>query len=274
MVKNSKMAPIVSYGIIAYICDKTNKHPINLQTEKMLEDCVQFYKPKNSSIKLLMIQRRDTMGYIDFVRGKYDINKLPILFSEMTCHEHEMLMSHNFDYLWDNLWMNHNSKYYKNEYHYAKRKYGTINIKYYIKEYPAKFKYTEWGFPKGRKNMNESNTDCAAREFEEETGYDRRILNVKYNNYLVEEFRGTNGIMYKHIYYIVKVSTDIPIASIKTDIQREEVKNIAWMDYYSCISLLRDYDIEKKKVIRMARQKICYIENNIDYKCDECIPST
>ena len=32
------------------------------------------------------------------------------------------------------------------------------------------YNYPEWGFPKGRKNENETNLDCAKREFIEETG--------------------------------------------------------------------------------------------------------
>ena len=40
------------------------------------------------------------------------------------------------------------------------------------KEVPIVYESPEWGFPKGRRNMHESDLDCAKREFEEETGID------------------------------------------------------------------------------------------------------
>ena len=44
---------------------------------------------------------------------------------------------------------------------------------------------TEWEFPKGRRNFQEKDLDCALREFEEETGYSRDQIKVVENLYLV-----------------------------------------------------------------------------------------
>jgi 8-oxo-dGTP pyrophosphatase MutT (NUDIX family) len=37
---------------------------------------------------------------------------------------------------------------------------------------------TEWEFPKGRKNYQERDIDCALREFEEETGISKENINI------------------------------------------------------------------------------------------------
>ena len=36
----------------------------------------------------------------------------------------------------------------------------------------------EWGFPKGRRNYQENDIDCATREWEEETGYSRNQIKM------------------------------------------------------------------------------------------------
>jgi 8-oxo-dGTP pyrophosphatase MutT (NUDIX family) len=38
------------------------------------------------------------------------------------------------------------------------------------------YEHPEWEFPKGRKNKDESDIECALREFEEETGINRDKL--------------------------------------------------------------------------------------------------
>jgi 8-oxo-dGTP pyrophosphatase MutT (NUDIX family) len=44
----------------------------------------------------------------------------------------------------------------------------------------------EWGFPKGRRNYNEKDIDCALREFSEETGYSKYSLKNIEN---IQQFR-------------------------------------------------------------------------------------
>ena len=48
----------------------------------------------------------------------------------------------------------------------------------------------------------EKNIDCGIREFKEETGLTNDMFHILQNiNPLIEVFKGTNGILYKHIYY-------------------------------------------------------------------------
>ena len=75
--------PITSFGVIAF---RTNK-----------EGVMQF----------LIIRRKDTLGYIDFMRGKYLVqNKYYILnmIKQMTIEEKEHLKAGDFDAMWKILW--------------------------------------------------------------------------------------------------------------------------------------------------------------------------
>jgi hypothetical protein len=118
-----------------------------------------------------MIQRKDTMGFTDFVRGKYPDDPeeakkvLPIFLNEMTHQEKLKLLHKPFDYIWNNLWVNHESKCFKNEYELAHKKFQKLDIKTLINNSNISFNYTEFGFPKGRRNMKETNISCAEREF-------------------------------------------------------------------------------------------------------------
>lgn len=272
LFKNCK-APITSFGIIAYKdagCDASDK---NEEVEFILENyCSQIDKyivpskrmaSLSNKYKFLMIQRKDTMGYIDFLRGKYSVRKnlsptknVPRLtintcIEEMTEEENYRIRTMTFDQLWDDLWCNHNSSAYRNEKSYAKRKFDMLDLPYYFNKTRSNYKFSEFGFPKGRRNIREQNIECAQREFTEETGYTSdtyTILNIKP---IEEEFLGTNGIRYKHVYFIAKMKNNIPPPSVNKNnlIQIGEVKNVAWLTYEECISVIRPYDTAKRNVL-------------------------
>ena len=57
----------------------------------------------------------------------------------------------------------------------------------------------EWGFPKGRRNYQEKDFECALREFTEETGINSKNLHNIQNILPFEEiFTGSNYKSYKH----------------------------------------------------------------------------
>ena len=215
-----------------------------------------------------MIQRKDTMGFTDFVRGKYpeEYSKtLPIFLNEMTIKEKNNLLTKSFDEIWGDLWVNHDSKCFKNEYDLAYKKFQKLNIKELIDNSPSSFHYAELGFPKGRRNMKETNIACAEREFYEETGYDKSCYDfIKHYPTIHEEFRGTNGIKYRHIYYLVKMKEDVPPPKIdyKNKIQTGEVQNIGWLTYEECISVIRPYDVAKKNVLKKVYGDLLEMKNN------------
>jgi len=75
-----------------------------------------------------------------------------------------------------------------------------------LKNYKNNYTEQEWGFPKGRKKIKESDIDCAIREFCEETQLYKDDIQIDSKIIPFQEiFFGTNNILYKHVYYIAKI---------------------------------------------------------------------
>lgn len=234
--------PIISIGIIAFTYD-----------EKTKEIC------------FLMIRRKDTLGFMDFMRGKYSIyNKEYIvnLLKEMTIEEKARLLKYDFDTIWGQLWCsNPVSQQYKNEENISKEKFNALisgimtqNESYTLEELiqlsnkESIWDEAEWGFPKGRRNHNENDLDCAVREFVEETGYSyRNLYNIDNIQPFEEIFMGSNYKSYKHKYYLMKMDRNI---NDKKQFDKTEVSKIEWKTYNECIECIRPYNLEKKALIK------------------------
>lgn len=250
--KNCK-APITSFGIIAF--RQNNFDYIDNEYYKSLFG-IYPHLGRNEEIKILLIQRKDTMGYIDFIRGKYESEKYLIKsLNEMTPYEIHRLQTMSFDDLWDDLWADHNCKYYKNDKKTAKRKFNKLDLSSLIIKSSPKWSFQEFGLPKGRRNMKEKNRDCAQREFEEETGYNRNdYIILKKLGKLEENFTGSNDIQYRHIYYIAEINNNAsyPYFNINNIHQKSELNSIDMFTRNEIPHVIRDYDIEKKKIIDIA----------------------
>ena len=232
--------PILSYGILAY------KRGADIGA------------PEN---KLLMIQRRDSLCYIEFLRGKYRIDNRPyikMLFSNFTKTEVERIKTKTFDELWHILWMTmefKNSRV-KNEYNNSKRAFAILKtdnlLDELLKDVVVVYESPEWEFPKGRRNSLEYNRDCAVREFGEETGINSDYTIMANVKPLTEEYHGTNGVRYKHVYYIaeyVGASENHKIDSDKIE-QYGEINDIQWFTEAECLNHLREKKETKQEIIR------------------------
>jgi hypothetical protein len=145
-----------------------------LQSEKSLTG----FEP-DAGIEYLMIQRKDSIGFIEMIRGKYklsDIDYIRHTVSGMTLAEQEKLLFTPYDDLWENLWgpARDPQNNYRHEKEQGRQKLdalrnGSPSLQTIITESGASFDTPEWGFPKGRKNVNESEHACALRETWEET---------------------------------------------------------------------------------------------------------
>jgi 8-oxo-dGTP pyrophosphatase MutT (NUDIX family) len=110
------------------------------------------------------------------------------------------------------------------------------------------WKEPEWGFCKGRRNYKENDFDCAVREMQEETGYSKDSMTpVKNINTFEEIFIGSNFKCYKHKYYLMYMTYE---DSLKTGVfEKTEVSCIRWASLNECLSLIRSYNVEKKRMI-------------------------
>ena len=225
-----------------------------------------LYKIEEGEIKYLFVQRRDTLGYVEFMRGKYNLENIDYIceiFKIMTKDERKKIMDNDFDTLWYNLWMDKNNKKFHNEYSNSKNKFNKLkegyedNNKYLSLEKinnEIDFIYTEpeWGFPKGRRNYKEKDIECALREFEEETGYSVNDLKIIENILPLEEiFTGSNYKSYKHKYYIAQIDKSI---QPKKKFQETEVSSIVWKTFDEAINMIRSYNLEKKELINNVNE--------------------
>ena len=87
------------------------------------------------------------------------------------------------------------------------------------------------GVPKGRRNMNENDFECAKREFCEETNYNSKDYDIINNIYILEEFLGENNVRYKYIYFVGKLSNLDKILNLNpnNNDQITEIKDIQWL---------------------------------------------
>jgi 8-oxo-dGTP pyrophosphatase MutT (NUDIX family) len=280
--------PIISYGIICY---------------------KPFYDSETNSIypKYLMVQRKDSLCYVEFIRGKYSLNNkeyIMKLFTNMTILERNKIMASTFEELWNAMWCRgssnteeHNTKNFNKECKEATEKFNILKQGYNIKTNDGVLQHvdlawiinnttplyeeTEWGFPKGRRNINEEDMTCALREFREETGMFLKNIRVNKDIKPLEEvFTGSNNIRYKHVYYVaryyqynhkhagslMRTSTSTSDMSDLSElkklydpdnyIQNKEVKDVQWFTYQEAQERIRLCNIERKELFKRLNQHI------------------
>ena len=210
-------------------------------------------KEKNEN-KILMINRKDSLCYIDFIRGKYKLNNLEYinkLFSRMSKEEIENIKTQEFSKLWKSLWNIKNNNYLtKKEYIISNNKFYKIKKKYNFNNIIG-YNNSEWEIPKGKKNNIETNKAAACRELEEETNINQDDYKLIQNLIpLTEIFIGENNIIYKNIYYfgICLNSSNIFINS-KNKEQINEIKDVQFFTKEEAINKIRDYNTTKKDII-------------------------
>lgn len=286
--------PITSYGVILLKVDDTDndindklvmkltgdddsRESVEINTEGIkyenVHDIRTFCNYRNN-IKFLLIRRKHTLGYIEFVRGRYNIEHVDgiiFLFEQMTSREIIKIGSSTFNELWDELWLNNKNKsIYNNEYNISKHKFkklkneneNYLNLDFYVDNVVPNWDYAEWGFPKGRRNYQETDFMCANREFQEETGFiDDDYIILDQIKAIEEKLIGTNGIGYRHIYYpAISDTIKQPKIDKNNKHQADEIGDIGWFTYDEAMKLIRPYHTERKKILT---ELYMYIMNNI-----------
>jgi 8-oxo-dGTP pyrophosphatase MutT (NUDIX family) len=215
----------------------------------------------NNSAEVLLIRRKDSLAFVDFMRGKYileDINYIVKILEKMTLNEHKMLLENDFKTLWNYLWGSSITNQYKNEeklslIKFEKLKNGYIinnkfiDINYLINNCKNSYNEPEWGFPKGRRNYQEKDIICGLREFEEETGYLKDNI-IIINNILPfdEIFTSSNYKSYKHKYYIGLFKN---FNQPEKSFQLNEISKVSWVKLDEAEKYIRNYNVEKKNII-------------------------
>lgn len=257
--------PIMSFGLICYRKGKT----------------------KDTPLEYLMIQRKDSLSFMEFIRGKYtlvNIDYIKTLLSYMTHNERKLLETHSFQDLWNIVWYQPHPPRHSQEYTESKAKFeslkhgylttaikGGINtggktkgslvlLKNLLQQTHTVYNEPEWGFPKGRRKLKEDDVDCGIREFCEESGFDKNDLEVHKEIMPLEEFfYGTNNILYRHVYYIacmIKNEHKTIVIDQNNPHQAREVRQAKWLTYNDVMEKIRPYNRERRELFQEAHRII------------------
>ncbi len=277
--------PIKSYGIISFKIDiLDNEESYDNIIKKLSGENINLKKFKYS-IKYLLVNRKHSINYINFIRGKYFFKKslyskekenaelikkqendLILLFSLMTEEEkYNIISSESFNKLWIELWgsMNNHIKQSKLDYKKSSIKFNNLKITNKLTQLLLKTNHSkklDWGFPKGKKdNLKENDIDCALREFNEETGINKNNIQIIKNlNTKTEDYIGSNKKKYCYTYYFAFFKN----LNNKISISSNEIGNVKWATYSEAINLITDqgkykYSISNRlKILKFINDKI------------------
>ena len=208
----------------------------------------------NKKNEIVMIEKHDSISYIEFIRGKYSVENtdyIQLLVDRMSNQEKIKINNLSFNELWYSICYSENSskEYEKSMIKYDKIKYDLLGK--IINSSKKKYEYNEWEIPKGRRNINESNKEASIREFLEETNIDPSKYDIFDNILPFEEcYIGSNNIEYKNIYYIASLKNNLELFIDKENKEQiREVKDIKWIGKSDYIRYVRDYSDYKLDVL-------------------------
>lgn len=305
--KNCK-DPITSFGVINIllttddqtVIDNLKKQmSINVDIEgthkthsvSILGNGINFNGPNDiktfctykDNIRFLMVRRRHTLGFLEFIRGRYNVENVDgivFLFSQMTEDEIKQISTSTLDELWAETWSSDKNKLnFLHEFEESQKKFnmlksgveGSLNLDFYVTDVRSTYNSAEWGFPKGRRDFFETDLMCGIREFQEESGIeDGDYVILDKIKPIEENLIGTNGINYRHIYFPAISSTNKRLTIINTDkvqsadkVQSNEIGDIGWFTYEEAMRLIRPYHTDRQKLLT---ELYMYIINSIALK--------
>lgn len=230
-----------------------------------------YNKEKNNRIEILLIKKRYSYHFMSFVMGHYkksDTAYLKHLFNNMSYAEKIDIISMQFSQMWYRIWLNNPDKYYNivdvyknNKFSSSPldHKYDNSSIHKMYMERKLKFESSFlkdngkrlrsliqqssdseilWEIPKGGKNTalingkEETNIDCAIREFYEETSIKDNKYKIIYNAKPIIDSYVDNDINYKTIYYVASLNPPYdykPYIDYRNFDQIAEIEQIKWV---------------------------------------------
>jgi 8-oxo-dGTP pyrophosphatase MutT (NUDIX family) len=261
--------PITSYGVLLFRIRDVSWNPLEIFRTPDKQRINGFEGLYPEKLEYLLIQRRDSMGFVEIMRGKYKLTDIPYirqLLAGITEAERKSLLERPFDELWEKLWgpPQEGTHAYRNEKDASRMKLealltGTPSLRQLLEEAPPAPATPEWGFPKGRKELNEREFTCAMREMWEETNIsESQIMPTRGLEPLTEEFIGSNSVRYCHKYYVAYVPPGVgeegyEAAAAANPHIRREVGDIRWCSLKEALALLR---VEPKKDILLRAHSL------------------
>ena len=268
-----------------------------------------YRRTQEQQLEYVMVQRKDSLAFVEFIRGKYNLQNrqyLLRLLSNMTRGERESLLFKDFDALWHGFWQSDHNRGFMKEYEQSKTRFDMLRRGYYLRppataavdaqlqkddqkeedgKEPAdtltlfslevavastssEHEDTEFGFPKGRRNINESDLQCALREFAEESGISASDLRLdraggcQHTLQFEEVFTGSNNVRYRHVYFLAQLRPEsranahVGVRPVVDAIQLREVKAVGWFDADCVLSKIRPHNVERRDLFKRVHARV------------------
>lgn len=232
--------------------------------------CIRYNYDKNK-FEFLMIKRRNSYAYIDFISKKYsikDIRTIEKLFNKMTLEEKITISSRDFGFIYHKAHpgeMINDPFYFKrsnafdNTFNRPNR--NKNSLLYNLLENTSHVEI-EYEFPKGRKNnIFEKDLDTALREFNEETNVPVEDISVIPNFTNKISFK-SGGKIYKYKFYLAIPKKDIkPMLNINDITQLIEISDIRWFTMKEYQVYHKITNLNNNKHIHIMKSALKFAKN-------------
>lgn len=207
-----------------------------------------LFRRYHNEIQTLLVQKRCTYAYVDFILNKYNPlsdSSLVRLFNKMTKEEKIIIKSMNFSFIWYHYYLETpdplcicNNTFNKRKKLFEKTFFGNGRLHHLIDH--SRSVERVWELPKGRKNKNEFKLETSIRELEEETGIKLRDIQFVFDK-PIKFSHEDEGITYNCYYYTAFYIGNKEISnSIKNITQRDsgEILECKWVNRNECKKLV------------------------------------
>jgi 8-oxo-dGTP pyrophosphatase MutT (NUDIX family) len=243
-----------------------------------------YTQTRDGQILYFLGQRRDSISYTEFLRDTLPSNLVEMHINMMSEEERDRCLYYfkNSDFftLWDDLWINHNHKSFKTDYERCEASFY-CKMKEYLHLFESPETHREsterspennrvenpWAFFKGRKQLYESNIDCAMREFEEETTVSKKSLMVDDSLVFSELYTGTDSKTYQTYYYVAYIPYQPKIEMKQTPegIRKmrvsDEIGSVLWVSYSQACKMLDDGSVgcnQRVKILKKVNKALSH----------------
>lgn len=246
-----------SYGIICIYANNNIKNQVisilQNTTEININSCPNklsvYYDDdinnvNNDDIKFLLITKKHSYAFIDILLCKYNVKYpeyIQHLITKLTQSELYLLQTQPYKKLLKRVKLT-NITY--TSFLSMKKKFDTIlplinQCKF------TKYTVPEWEIPKGKKEQNETELECAIREFQEETNIKPEQLTIFKNiKPMVEIFSGSDNRKYIYTYYYALFNKEY-----NDNTSSPEASSINFYNLNSCLNNIRPYNTKRKKIL-------------------------
>ncbi len=187
--------PVISYGILEFVIAKSSN------PESETPESAYFH----------VFRRRHTIEYGILLQGYAQRNQLFHLICLLSRDERQRILTNEWQDLWDDYWIDHNSTGYTNLQAQSKRRFTEIReiLTIINNDVTSRIEQRPYIFPKGKPEKNESALQAALREAREESKVnfsteDPTTGELHFAQPIIQQYSGSDDRPYKDYYYVWK----------------------------------------------------------------------